>query len=127
MIPDRTSFLRKFTQRFKDEPFGVDVLNKNDYWTVFIANENSGPCYTYNPPHDSYPGYANSMYMVFNFIDWDPLLDIFIHEKNNFFYSKKRMLNTKLITPAMLNASKTKYPRAVGKLYRIFLKNNLRF
>ena len=115
MIPDRTSFLRKFTQRFKDEPFGIDVLNEDDYWRVFIPNENSGPCYTYNPPRDSDPGYANSMYMVFNFIDWDPLLDIFIHEKNDFFYSKKRMLNTKLITSAMLNASNTKYPRALSK------------
>ena len=62
------------------------------------------------------------MYIVFNSSDWDPLLEIFIHDKKDFFYSKRRMLNTKLITPAMLNEAGTKYPRALGELSRIFSK-----
>ena len=114
MVPDRTSFLSNFTQRFRGEPFGIDVLKPNENWKVFIPNENSGPCYTYTPPRDSDPGDTNSMYMVFNLTEWDPLLEIFLHEKNDFFYSKRRMLNTKLITSKMLNESQTKYPRALG-------------
>ena len=116
MIPDRTVFLTNFTQRFKSEPFGVDVLRNDKNWKIFVPNENSGPCYTYTPPADSDPGDTNSMYMVFNFTDWDPLLEIFIHDKNDFFYSKREMLNTKIITSKMLNETNTKYPRALGRI-----------
>ena len=114
-IPSRTSFLKNFTQRFRGEEYGVDVLNQDDNWEVLVPNENSGPCYTYNPAQDSDPGDTNSMYMVFDSSDWDPLLEIFIHGKNDFFYSKRQMLNTKLITMEMLKEAQTKYPRALGK------------
>ena len=114
-IPSRTSFLKNFTQRFRGEEYGVDVLNQDDNWEVLVPNENSGPCYTYNPAQDSDPGDTNSMYMVFDSSDWDPLLEIFIHGKNDFFYSKRQMLNTKLITMEMLKEAQTKYPRAPGK------------
>ena len=114
MIPHRTSFLSNFTQRFESEPFGVDILKNDEYWKIFVPNENSGPCYTYTPPMDSNPGDTNSMYMVFNFTDWDPLLEIFIHDENDFFYSKRKMLNTKIITQKNLNETNTKYPRALG-------------
>ena len=114
-IPSRTSFLRNFTQRFRGEEYGVDVLNQDENWEVSVPNENSGPCYTYNPTQDSDPGDTNSMYMVFDSSDWDPLLEIFIHGKNAFFYSKRLMLNTKLITTEMLKKAQTKYPRALGK------------
>ena len=114
-IPSRTSFLKNFTQRFRGEEYGVDVLNQDDNWEVLVPNENSGPCYTYNPAQDSDPGDTNSMYMVFDSSDWDPLLEIFIHGKNDFFYSKRQMLNTKLITTEMLKEAQTKYPRALGK------------
>ena len=116
-IPSRTSFLKNFTQRFRGEEYGVDVLNQDENWDVMIPNENSGPCYTYNPAQDSDPGDTNSMYMVFDSSDWDPLLEIFIHGKNDFFYSKRQMLNTKLITTEMLKEAQTKYPRALGKFY----------
>ena len=116
MIPNRTVFLTNFTQRFKSEPFGVDVLRNDKNWKIFVPNENSGPCYSYTPPADSDPGDTNSMYMVFNFTDWDPLLEIFIHDENDFFYSKREMLNTKIITSKMLNETNTKYPRALGSL-----------
>ena len=114
MIPHRTSFLSNFTQRFESEPFGIDILKNDKYWKIFVPNENSGPCYTYTPPKDSNPGDTNSMYMVFNFTDWDPLLQIFVHDENDFFYSKRKMLNTKIITNKMLNGTNTKYPRALG-------------
>ena len=114
-IPSRTAFLKNFTQRFRGEEYGADVLNQDENWEVFVPNENSGPCYTYNPPKDSDPGDTNSMYMVFDSSEWDPLLEIFIHGKNDFFYSKRRMLNTKLITTEMLKEAQTKYPRALGR------------
>ena len=116
MIPDRTEFLANFTQRFEAEPFGIDVLKDDKNWKTFVPNENSGPCYTYNPPRDSNPGDTNSMYMVFQWDQWDPLLEIFLHEKNDFYYTKKEMYNTVIITPEMLNETNTgtKYPRALG-------------
>ena len=116
MIPDRTEFLANFTQRFEAEPFGIDVLKDDRNWKTFVPNENSGPCYTYNPPRDSDPGDTNSMYMVFKWDQWDPLLEIFLHEKNDFYYTKKEMYNTVIITPEMLNETQTgtKYPRALG-------------
>ena len=102
-IPSRASFLKNFTQRFRGEEYGVDVLNQDENWEVFVPNENSGPCYTYNPSRDSHPGDTNSMYIVFNFSNWDPMLEIFLHDKDDFFYSKRRMVNSKLITAKMLN------------------------
>ena len=116
MIPDRTSFLNNFTQRFESETFGLDMLKDAANWKTFIPNENSGPCYTYNPPRDSNPGDINLMYMVFNFYEWDPLLEIFLHEKNDFYYSKRKMYNTILVTKEMLDDTGTKYPRALGNV-----------
>ena len=115
MIPDKASFLKNFTQRFKSSSPDVNILEQNQYWEVFIPNEHSGPCYMYTPPFDSDPGDTNNMYIVFNFSSWDPLLEIFLHEKKDFFYSKKKMINSKLITFNMLNQIETKYPRALGK------------
>ena len=115
MIPDKKSFITNFTQRFKGSSPDIDVLRQDKYWDVFIPNEHSGPCYMYTPPFDSDPGDTNNMYMVFNFSSWDPLLEIFLHDKKDFFYSKKKMINSKLITSEMLNTTTTKNPRALGK------------
>ena len=69
----------------------------------------------YTPAFDSDPGDTNNMYIVFNLSSWDPLLEIFIHDKKDFFYSKKKIINSKLITFDMLNKTPTKNPRALGK------------
>ena len=82
---------------------------------MFVPNENSGPCYTYTPPFDSEPGDANNMFMTFDFSRWDPALEIFLHDKNQFFYSANDILSTKRITADMLNRTKIKDPRTVGR------------
>ena len=91
------------------------MLQKDEYWNTFVATEESGPCYTYNPPKDSDPGKAISMYMVFNRTDWDPDLEIFLHDEQSFFYSAKPIVNTKLITADILRKTGTKNPRATGR------------
>ena len=113
--PDKTSFLRIFEQRFEIGASAIDILHNDKYWETFVANVESGPCYTYNPPFESAPGKTISMYMVFNMTDWDPDLDIFLHDQNSFFYSSKAFLNNKLITADMLSMAPIKNPRAVGR------------
>ena len=110
MTFERTSFLSTFEQRFRSGSPAVDMLHEDEYWSTFVPNENSGPCYTYNPPFDSDPGTGMSMYMTFNMNNWDPSLQIFLHELNGFFYSTKPVRNTML-----LNLAGTKHPRATGK------------
>ena len=116
MIPERTSFLTTFTQRFNTGSFDIDVLNKNEYWNEFVPNESSGPCYTYTPPFDSDPGDTNNMYMTFNFSVWDEAIEIFLHDKNTFFYSERDVINTKHISSSMLNHTGIRHPRALGKV-----------
>ena len=115
MIPEKTSFITNFTQRFKSSSPDVDVLRQTNQWEAFIPNEHSGPCYMYTPAFDSDPGDTNNMYIIFNLSSWDPLLEIFIHDKKDFFYSNKKIINSKLITFDMLNKTTTKNPRALGK------------
>ena len=116
-MPTKTSFLRLFEQRFPGGAPALDVLNNNEYWNTFVANEYSGPCYTYNPPLESDPGKENNMYMVFNMTDWDPDLKIFLHHPKSFFYSTKEGLgsSSKLITSQKLNSTATRHPRAIGR------------
>ena len=114
MIPERTSFLTTFTQRFETGAEDIDVLRMNEYWKKFIPNENSGPCYTYTPPEDSDPGDTNNMYMTFNFTQWDEAIEIFLHDERTFFYSERDVINSKHISSDMLNQTGIKHPRALG-------------
>ena len=114
MIPERTSFLTTFTQRFETGADDIDVLRMNEYWKKFIPNENSGPCYTYTPPEDSDPGDTNNMYMTFNFTQWDEAIEIFLHDNKTFFYSERDTINSKHISSDMLNQTGIKHPRALG-------------
>ena len=110
MTYDKTAFLSLLEQRFAFGQHEVDMLKDDKNWKQFVPHENSGPCYTYNPPFDSDPGTGMSMYMTFNMNNWDPSLQIFLHEPNGFFYSTKPVRNTML-----LNLAGTKHPRATGK------------
>ena len=114
MIPERTSFLASFEQRFESGSSHINMLKDNKLWKTFIPNENSGPCYTYTPPMDSDPGDTNNMYITFNSSHWDPALEIFLHRKNTFSYSEKDIIGSTRITSDMLKQTKTKHPRAVG-------------
>ena len=96
------------------------MLHKDEYWKRFIPNEDSGPCHTYDPPQDSDPGRDYYMYMVFNMTSWDPLLEIYLHNKNSFFYSSKPIVNTMRIDFNYLNLYSTilgtKNPLSIGML-----------
>ena len=116
MIPEKNSFLTSFTQRFENGAAHLDMLNSDENWRMFVANEESGPCYTYDPPYDSDPGHTNNIYMNFDFTQWDENLEIFLHERNNFFYSKRNIIGAKRITSHMLEETRIKHPRALGNI-----------
>ena len=79
-------FLFSLQQRFKEGETEIEMLNQTDLWSFSIPHEDSGPCYTYNPPYESDPGYPNSIFLVLSFEDWLEDLDIFLHEKGKFFF-----------------------------------------
>ena len=107
----------RFEQRFQSGSPAIDMLHKDEYWNTFVPHEHSGPCYTYNPPFDSEPGTTVNMHMVLNMSDWDPQLQIFLHNPKSFFYSTKAI--SKKANPIYLDAEilsqAPKYPRAVSK------------
>ena len=85
----RTDYLTVFEQRFVKDQTESDILRNDKYWTKSIPHEYSGPCETYDPPMQSDPGYEISMFLTLKELDTN--LDIFLHEKNKFFYSKNLM------------------------------------
>ena len=86
MSLNRTDYLTFFEQRFvKDQP-NKEILYNDQYWTKSIPHERSGPCETYNPPLPSNPGYEGSMFFTLKI--WDTDLEIFLHDRDKFFYSK---------------------------------------
>ena len=115
MTLERTSFLSTFEQRFERGSPAIDMLHKDEYWSSSVPNENSGTCYTYDPPYDSDPGTAISMYMKFNMSTWDPSLQIFLHEPNGFYYSTEPVINTILLN--MGDKRDIGHPRVTGKYF----------
>ena len=115
---DRTIFLSSLQQRFsKNEP-EYEMIDKDQYWSISIPHESSGPCYTYDPPFDSDPGFGSSMYLTMNSTDWDPALRIFLHAKGRFFFEANgRTVDTEEIKHSELKAITTGHPRVKGKLY----------
>ena len=114
---NRTDFLTFFEQRFvKDQP-NNEILHNDDYWTKSIPHEQSGPCETYNPPLPSDPGYESSMF--FTLKDWDANLEIFLHEKNKFLYSKNLMSSssTRLLDLREVMKKKDNHTRVLGMYF----------
>ena len=112
-LPKRTAFLKSFTQKYFESD--IDVLKNDDQWHASIPNEESGPCYTYDPPFDSQLAETSNMFIEFNMSTWDPLLEVFLHDKNQLFYSRKTSINTKFISSNMLRATALNHPRALSK------------
>ena len=111
MTYNRTAFLAIFEQRFVTDESEREMLHDNKNWKKFIPHEKSGSCETYDPPFESDPGYEISMYLRLVSADWDPDLQIFLHKKDKFFYSKKPVYNTKLLDLTKIDHS---HPRAIG-------------
>ena len=110
----RTDYLTVFEQRFvKDQPEN-DILRNDKYWTKSIPHEYSGPCETYEPPMQSDPGYEISMFLTLK--DLDTNLDIFLHEKDKFFYSKNLMSSkfTKFLDLEEVKKTNNDHTRIIG-------------
>ena len=110
----RTDYLTVFEQRFvKDQPEN-DILRNDKYWTKSIPHEYSGPCETYDPPMQSDPGYEISMFLTLK--DLDTNLDIFLHEKDKFFYSKNLMSSkfTKFLDLEEVKKTNNDHTRIIG-------------
>ena len=113
-VYNKTKFLLSVQQRFTDGEPEYEMLNQIQYWSFSIPHESSGPCYTYDPPFDSDPGFLNGLYIAFNFENWDPDLDIFLHEKGKFFYQDNWTSDTIRIDQAKLKTVTTGHPRIKG-------------
>ena len=99
------------------------MLNQTNLWSFAIPHEDSGPCYTYNPPYESDPGYQNSIFLVVNFEDWVEDLDIFLHEKGKFFFQDGWTTDTIRLDQSKLRSVDTGHPRVKGNLK----KENIEF
>ena len=127
MTYDKKEFLSLLEQRFTSGEAEVDVLKNEKYWNQFVPHESSGPCYTYDPPFESDPGLDISMFIAMKLTNFDKNLQIFLHEKNKFFYSTNHGSNMLYLDHRILNnskqleqlGSKMSHPRAVGM--RLFI------
>ena len=110
----RTDYLTVFEQRFVKDQAENDILHNDQYWTKSIPHEKSGPCETYDPPMQSDPGYEISMFLTLK--DLDTSLDIFLHEKNRFFYSKNLMSSkfTKFLDLEEVKKTNNDHTRIIG-------------
>ena len=116
MSNKRTDILATFQQRFASGQSEHQMLLDDAHWKESIPHEFCGPCYTYDPPYDSDPGYQISMYMTMKLgDDWDSNLQIFLHNKNKFFYSTTPTYNTFILGINLLNESGVDHPRVIGK------------
>ena len=112
---NRTDYLTVFEQRFvKDKP-EKEILHNDNYWTKSIPHEQSGPCETYDPPMKSDPGYEISMFVTMK--DLNTSLDVFVHEKDKFFYSKNRMFGkfTRYLDVSKFIKSRNDHTRIIGR------------
>ena len=115
-VYNKSKFLLSLQQRFSIEEPEQEMLDVPENWQFSIPHESSGPCYTYNPPEKSDPGYISGILIQLNMENWDPDLDIFIHKKGKFFYQDDWTSDTIKVDQAMLNSLPTGHPRIAGKL-----------
>ena len=111
---NRSHYLTTFTQRFEKDETEIEILSENKYWTKSTPHEKSGPCETYDPPLPSDPGYEISMFLTLK--DLDTNLDIFLHEKDKFFYSKNLMSSkfTKFLDLEEVKKTNNDHTRIIG-------------
>ena len=115
MTYGRNEFLTSLEHRFESDQLDVDMLNDSGNWQQFVPHESSGPCYTYNPQSDSEPGFDISLYVKMNANEFDDNLKIYLHEKDNFFYSTRSQDGSLLIDKESFTKTGNSHPRAIGK------------
>ena len=114
--PQRSEIFSSFQQQFSQDVYAVDVLQQEHNWELSFPNENSGPCYTYNPPYESDPGLPMGIYIVMKDESWDPTLEIFLHDKGAFFYSYNLAWDFLLKAKTLLK-EKINHPKLEGIFY----------
>ena len=121
---NKNVFVSSLQHRFSTNETEHEMINKDQYWTITIPHESSGPCYTYDPPFDSYPGFDAGMYLIMNSTTtdgWDPNLEIFFHDKGKFFYQDDNTVNTVKVELSKLRAVLSGNPRISSKL-KIYIR-----
>ena len=113
----RTSFLTLLEQRYTIGQNEMDMLKEDGNWKQFVPHENSGPCYTYDPPHESDSGYDISMYMKLASTKFGSNMQIFLHKKNQFFYATKNNYNMLYLDHKTLQNTLNNHPRAIRKIF----------
>ena len=105
----RFDYIFLFEQRFERDQLEEDILHNEDYWTQAFPHENSGPCETYNPPVISESGHGTGIFLKLKYMPRN--LELFLHEKNKFFYTKNQALNkfTKYVNWNDLHIQKRPY------------------
>ena len=113
-IFDKKSFLSSIQQRFTSGDPQNEMIDQDQFWTFSVPNEISGPCFTYDPPFDSDPGYMMGMFIRMNSTKWDPDLQIFLHTKGKFFYTDNATDNTIKLEEEKMKSVWTGHPRIGG-------------
>ena len=115
---NRTDYLMVFEQRFIKDNAEKEILHNDNYWTKSIPHEQSGPCETYDPPSQSDPGYEISMFLTLKELDTN--LDIFLHERNKFFFSKNLMSSkfTKYLDLEEVKKTNNDHTRIIGMSFK---------
>ena len=90
-MPLKSKVLKEFKQRFSVFNSSlIDVFRDESLWKQTIPQADSGPCFTYNPPKSSDPGWYYGIEIKPNMkvgeSNWPADLEIFLHERDKFFY-----------------------------------------
>ena len=92
------------------------MIDQHQYWSVSIPHELSGPCYTYDPPFDSDPGFDSGVYITMKSAEnWDSELEIFLHKKGKLFYMKHYEADTIKIDHLKLKTMASEGPKIKSK------------
>ena len=111
---NKKSYLSSIQQRFTSGEPQNEMIDQGQFWTFSVPNEISGPCLTYDPPHDSDPGRMMGIFIRMNFTKWDPNLQIFLHKKGKFFYTDNATDNTIKLEEEKMKSVWTGHPRISG-------------
>ena len=119
---NRTDYLTFFAHHFVQDQPQIGILHDDNYWTKSIPHEHSGPCETYDPPLASDPGYENGMFLTLK--DLDTNLDIFLHEKNKFLYSKNPRSSTftKYLKLEEVKKTKNQHSQVIGIYFSLYIR-----
>ena len=108
--------MSSFEHQFSSDEPAEDVLHEESHWEMSFPHENSGPCHTYNPLHESDTGLFVCIYVVLKDESWDPSLEIFLHDESMLYYSFNLRWDFSL-KATTLSKRGISHPRLEGKSF----------